>query len=126
MINIHVRSITDELTSLVKQIDKLADAASPAGSPGNKHAFVVFLTEDEDTLKPKLEELAKKNKIKNTPLTIFDRKSGPKRYKIAKDAEVTIMFWKNRKVTENFAFAKGKLDAKAIKKIVAAAEKHLK
>ena len=125
MINIHAREITDELTSLVSQLDKLVSPAAPAGRSGSTHAFVVFLTDDPDALEPKLAEVAKKAKLKNTPLTIYDGIAGHPDYKVTKDAEVTIMMWTNRKVDVNFAFAKGELDKDAIAKIVEAAKKHL-
>ncbi len=124
MVNIHTREITDNLASLVKQIDSLVDDAKAKGKD-KKHAFVVLLTDDADAAEPKLEALAKKHEIKNTPLTIFDGISGPKGYKIAKNAEVTVMVWVNKKVEVNHAFGKGELDAEAVKKVLANAKKYL-
>lgn len=124
MINIQAREITDNLTSLVKQIDALVDSAADKGKD-KKHAFVVFLTEDPDALTPKLEEIAKKNELANTPLTIFDGVAGPKNYKIAENADVTVMMWVNQEVAVNHAFGKGELTEEAVKKIVADAKKFL-
>ena len=127
VINIQTRAVTDEVVSLVKQLDGLVDSPAKDGKglKNGKHSFVVLITEDPDQGGEKLGEVAKKQEIKNIPLTIFDRKSGPKGYKIAKDAEVTVMFWTKRKATHNFAFAKGELDKKAVEKIVAAAKENL-
>ena len=125
MINIHAREITDELTSLVSQIDKLVSPAAPPGKAGCTHSFVVFLTDDPDELEPKLAEVARKAKLKNTPLTIFDGEAGHPDYKIAKEAEVTVLLWTKRKIDVNFAFGKGELDEKAIKEVIVAAKKHL-
>jgi hypothetical protein len=124
VINIQAREITDNLTSLVKQIDSLVDDAADR-SRGSKHAFVVLLTGDPDAAEEKLAKFAKHYEIKNTPLTVFDGISGPPGYKIAKDAEVTVMMWSGQKVDVNHAFAKGELDAAAVKTIVADAKKHL-
>ena len=128
VINIQTRVVNDEVASLVKQLDGLVDspAKNGRGKKEGKHSFVVLLTEDPDAGSKKLEQVAKKQEIKNIPLTIFDRKSGPKGYKISKDAEVTVMFWTNRKATHNFAFAKGELTKKDVEKIVAAAKENLK
>lgn len=82
-------------------------------------AFVVVLAEDADSVAPKLEELAKQQGIKNVPLTIFDGESGPGNYKIAKDADVTVLMWKGLSVKSNHAYAKGGLDDKAIKSVIA-------
>ena len=46
-------------------------------------------------------------------------------YKIAKDAEVTIMMWSKQKVDVNLAFGEGELDGAAVAKVVAAAKEHL-
>lgn len=109
------REVTDDLTSLVKQIDAVV-----AKNEDKKMAsFVVLLTEDVDEVAPKLEEIAEKQKIANTPLTIFDGTAGPPSYKIAKDADVTVLMWVGQSVKVNHALAKGELKADTIKKIVA-------
>lgn len=121
MVSIFAREITDELTSLVKQIDK----AVGKNEKQKMAAFVVFLSDDPDATEPKLKALAEKHGIKNVPLTIFDGTAGPPRYKIAKDAAVTVMMWRGFKVSSNHAFAKGKLDKSGIKKVVASTSKIL-
>ena len=71
--SIFAREITDNLASLVKQIDE------QVGKNESKQmaAFVVLLAEDADAAAPKLEELARKQGIKHVPLTIFDGAAGP-------------------------------------------------
>ena len=114
MVNIFAREITGDLTSLVKQIDeKIAD-----NKDKKMRGFVVLLTDDPDAAEPQLKELAEKKEIENTPLTVFDGVAGPERYKIAEDADVTVMMWVGMKVKVNYAFKKGKLDKAAIAKIV--------
>ena len=121
MVSIFTREITDNLASLVKQIDK------KVGQNKDKQmaAFVVLLTDDPDAAEPKLQALAAKYKIKNVPLTIFDGIAGPPKYKIAKDADVTVMMWRGQSVRVNHAFAEGKLAKKSIKKILADTSKIL-
>lgn len=114
MVNIFAREITDNLTSLVKQIDEKIEANSDKKMAG----FVVLLTDDPDALEPKLKELAEKNKIEKTPLTIYDGVAGPEDYKIAEEADVTVMMWVRGKVKVNHVFKKGKLDKGAINSIV--------
>ena len=119
--SIFAREITDDLASLVKQIDEQVEKN---GSKQMK-AFVVLLAEDADAAAPKLEELAKKQGIKNVPLTIFDGAAGPPSYKIAKDAEVTVLLWRGQSVKANHAFKKGELDKKGTEAIIADAPKIL-
>ena len=120
MVNIQTRSISGDLASLVKQLDGMVDSASDRAKP-NK-AFVVLLTDDPDEGAAKLEQVADKHGIVNTPLTVYDGIAGPGGYNIAKDAEVTVMIWKGGKVQANHSFAKGELNKKAVKDILASAK----
>lgn len=126
MVAIFTRSITDNLTSLVKQIDEQV-----AKNEDKKMAsFVILLSNDADADEAKLNTLAEKAGIKigkeaNIPLTIFDGVAGPPNYKIAEDAEVTVMLWKGQKAVVNHAFAKGQLDKDGVKKVVESTAKIL-
>src|SRR6478736_6763955 len=107
---IFAREIDGNLTSLVKEIEK-ATAANKSKKMGS---FVVFLTDDKD-LEGKLKELADKEGLKNTILTI-DNIAGPKGYKIEKDAAITVVFYNERQVKVNRAFAKGEMKSDDVKK----------
>ena len=127
MVAIFTRSITDDLTSLVKQIDEQV-----AKNADKKMAsFVILLSNDADADEAKLNKLAeqagiKVGKVANVPLTIFDGIAGPANYKIAEEAEVTVMLWKGQKAVVNHAFAKGKLDKEGVKKVVESTSEILK
>jgi hypothetical protein len=121
VVNVFAREVNDDLAKLIVQVDKLvAD-----NKDKNMAAFVTVLAEDADKIAPKLKEIADKNGIKNVPLTIFDGESGPDSYKIAKNADVTVMMWSKGEVKANVAVEKGKLTADAIKSVVAGSEKIL-
>jgi hypothetical protein len=109
---IFVREIDGNLTSLVKQIDK-ATADNKSKKMGS---FVVFLSDDKD-LEMRLKELAEKEGLKNTVLTI-DNIAGPKDYKIEKDAAITVVFYNRREVKVNQAFGKGQMKSEDVKKIM--------
>jgi hypothetical protein len=110
---IFAREISDNLTSLVKKID-MATAEHEKQRMGS---FVVFMS-DEEGLKDKIKGLSEKEGLKNIVLTI-DNVAGPKNYKVAKDAEVTVVLYDKRKVESNFAFRKGELTSEAVAKVVA-------
>ncbi len=110
---IFAREINAPLTSLVKKID----AATASNSSCKMGSFVVFLG-DEDDLKKQIKDLAEKEKIKNTILTLMSTPSGPPSYKVAKDAQFTVVLYNDRKVEANYAFAKGQLSDKDVEKIV--------
>lgn len=109
---IFAREIDGNLTSLVKEIDK-ATAANKSKKMGS---FVVFLSDDKD-LEAKIKELAEKEGIKSTVLTI-DNIAGPKGYKVEKDAAVSVVFYNQRVIKANHSYAKGALKSEDVKKIV--------
>lgn len=114
VVTVFTRELTDNVKELVKKIDaKVAD-----NKDKKMAAFVVVLTDDADKVEPKLEALAKDSKISSTPLTIIEGAAGPPEYKLAKDAEVTVMMWVESEVKVNQAFAKGKLDKKSVDSLV--------
>jgi hypothetical protein len=117
---IFAREINDNLTSLVKKID----AETVKNSKKNMGSFIVFCTDDEN-LPAKAKEWAKTNGFKECILTV-DNPSGPEAYQVAKDAEVTVVLYRNQKVSSNHAFKKGELNDKAIDNIVSEIPKILK
>lgn len=119
--SIFARELNSDLASLVKQVDEQI-----AKNEGKKMAaFVVVLSEDADATAPKLEKLAEEQGIKNVPLTIFDGEAGPGSYKIAKDADVTVLMWKGLEVKANHAFRKGELNAEKVKSVLSDTSKIL-
>jgi hypothetical protein len=101
------------LTSLVKQLD----AAVGKNKAANMRGFVVMLT-DSDKAEGQLKALAEKEGVKNVSLAV-DNPTGPPSYKIAKDADIVVVFYKNKKVVVNHAFKKGEINDKAIAQVVA-------
>jgi hypothetical protein len=117
---IFAREINDGLTSLVKKIDEATDKNSGC----KMGSFVVFCSDDEG-LEKKLKALAKKEKLKHIVLTTLSNRDGPKGYKIAKDADVTVVLYTDRVVKVNHAFKKGQMKAKDIDQIVSEVSKIL-
>jgi hypothetical protein len=109
---IFAREVSGPLTSLVKKID---DATAKNNSK-KLCSFTVFLSDNEG-LEKQLKELAAKDSIKHTVFAI-DNPAGPKPYNIAKDADVTVVLYKNKKVAVNHAFKKGELKDQDIEKIL--------
>src|SRR5262249_28658087 len=64
VVNVFARNVDDNLAKLVVQVDKIV----AENKDKNMAAFVTVLAEDADKIAPQLEEIAKKNDIKNVPL----------------------------------------------------------
>ncbi len=111
MVCVFARETSEPLTGLVKQIDE------QIAKNGNLKSFVVVLTDDADATAGQLKTMAADCRLKHVPLTLVESPAGPPSYKIAKDADITVMMWKGTEVKVNKAFAKGKMteaDASAL------------
>ena len=81
-------------------------------------AFVTLLTNDPDKDEATLKEIAKKQGLKNVPLTVFDGVAGPEGYKIAEKANLTVTMWVDGDVKASRAFAKGEYKTASAKAII--------
>ena len=98
---VFARQTSSGLTSLVKEIDKQV-----AASEGKSAAFVVFLPDDKEALKPKLEELAAKENI-TVPLTVaVSNDDVVKKFKVkpADNMPVNVLVYRGKEVKKAFNF----------------------
>ena len=109
---IFTREINDPLTSLVKKVD---EANQKEGK--TMGSFVVLLSDDENAEK-KLKELAEKEKLDKTVLTLFSNPDGPEDYNINKDADVTVVMYVGKKVKVNRAYKKGEFKTDTVETVL--------
>ena len=107
------------MTSLVKRLEQ----ATADHTDCKMGAFVVMLSDDEK-MEGQLKELAEKEKFKKLVLTL-DPPQGPPKYKIAKDADVTVILYDKKKVKKNFAYEKGKLTDQDVDAVLVAVKEIL-
>ena len=111
---IFARDLSDPLASLAKKID----AATEKNSDSKMGSFIVFLNDDEG-IDQKLKDLADKEHLSKISLATLSNTAGPEAYKIAKDAEVTVILYGKNKCAANYAFKKGEMTDADVEKIVA-------
>jgi len=106
---VFARHATAEVGELVAALDKAV------GEPKNAplRGWVTFLGDDQAKLDPQVVQWGKQHAIKTMPLGVFEDPDGPPSYKLAKDAEVTVLLFVKQKVVANFAFRAGEMSAKA-------------
>jgi hypothetical protein len=114
VVSVFAREVNDELAALLKEID----AVVGKNSDHEMAAFLVVLTDDPAGQEEKLKQLATDAGLKNVPLTTFEDVSGPRSYKLAKDADFTVMMWVDGKVQVNHTFKKGDLTEQTIATVV--------
>ena len=108
------------LRKLIATIEEVA-AKNPKAE---LNSFVVFCS-NSDKLEGELKDLAEKSELKNVVLAI-EEPAGPEKYKINRDAEVTVVLYKERVVKANHSFAKGKLTDKDVETVSAEIAKLVK
>jgi hypothetical protein len=109
---VFARENSPELVKLIKKLDE-ATAKNKEKSMGS---FVVYLN-DKEGLEKELAQVAETEKIEKTILAV-DNTGGPKAYNVAKEADVTVVLYVDRKVKANHAFKKGELKDSDIEKII--------
>ena len=112
MVCVFAKQTSEPLTSLVKQID------AKIGENRQLKSFVVIMTKEADKTKETLTKLASDADIKHVPLTMYGELGGPPDYELARDADITVLFWKGHRVKFGHGF-RGDLTDKDIETIVA-------
>ncbi len=117
---VFAREATPEVAKLLKQLDE----ATVKNAKAEMGSYAVFCN-DKDGLDKALTKLATEQKLTKLVLSI-DNPAGHEKYKISKDAEVTVLLYTNHEVKANHSFAKGALNDAAITKVVADVSKIVK
>jgi hypothetical protein len=88
---------------------KALDAITVKNEKAEMYSFAVFMG-DKTKLEPQLKAAAKKAELKTLILAIEDNEDPiPEKYKLNKDADVTVILYVDRIVKANYCFAKGKM-----------------
>jgi hypothetical protein len=113
VVMIFAREASPAVTALVKKID----SATATHQDERLGSCAIFLSDSKD-LPAALKSVVEKDGIKNTVLAIDDP-AGPESYKIAAEADVTVILYTHRVVKANHAFRTGELTATAADAVVA-------
>jgi len=97
------REVNEPLLNLLGKLDQATDKHRDQ----EMGSFVVFLS-DDDGLPKRLAEVAKQRGLKRVVLSTFEP-AGPERFKVAADADLTVVLYREHEVKANFAFRKGEL-----------------
>ena len=113
VVMIFTQKADDNLAKLVKAVDEVQKNNAKLGT------VVVGVS---GVAAADFEKLQNTHKL-TTPLTIAEDKDGPAKYKLNKDAAVTVLVYKKGgTITKNFAFKDTKSAAEKAKEIAAAAK----
>ena len=114
---VFARTLSDPLAKLLARLDEETAAKKDAGFK----AWMTHLTPTAD-----LDGLAKwsqKQGLKAVPVGAFEDADGPPAYRLAADADVTVVLFVKRKIVARFAFKPGELTPSAVDEVAKALPK---
>jgi hypothetical protein len=118
VVMVFARSADQKLAKLLKKLDEEIEEHKEAKLTG----FVNMLGSDAEALRKDAAEFAKVHGFERIAFVVPEApENGPASYKIAPDADLTVVCFKEGKVRANHAFAKGQLTDDKIDAIVEAA-----
>ena len=118
VVMVFARTADTGLAKLLKKLDEEIEEHQSAKLTG----FVNMLGTDAESLKKETAEFVKLHGIERIAFVVPEESAnGPTDYKIAPDADLTVVCFKAGKVQANHAFAKGQLSDEKIDAIVEAA-----
>ncbi len=120
VVMIFARNVSPKLGKLVKAVDKVTAKYQRI----NMGSCVVFLS-DKEGLEKQLKKMAKKQNLKHTVLSI-DNPTGPEDYKVAQEADLTVLLYDRHTIHGNHAFRAGELNQEGINQVLADLNKMLK
>jgi hypothetical protein len=111
---VFARKLSEPLGKLCQQIDRAVAEHAKA----NLRAWVTFLSDDQPSLDPKVVQWAQNYALRNVPLGVFEDLDGPPSYRLAREADVTVLLFVKQKVVANFAFRDGELTEAKIAEVI--------
>lgn len=105
--------ITPEIAGLLKKIDAVTAANKEAGLG----SFVVVCSDSPNSYQY-FKQVAEELGIQNTILTLY-KAGGPEKYRLASDADVTVLLYYHLTVKANHAFKTSELTTTAVDAILA-------
>jgi hypothetical protein len=112
VVMVFARALTEPVTTLIRELD----ASTVAHADAEMGSCVIFLSDDKE-LPSRLKELAGKEKIQHTILAVYPP-TGPPKYKINTNADVTVLLYTKTVVKANHAFGKGQMTDSDVDKIL--------
>jgi hypothetical protein len=110
------RTPSDALGKLAAGLDKTVADHKQA----ELRSWITFLGDDSKELQEKIVKWSRTHGLSNLDLGVFEDADGPPNYKLAHDADVTVILFVKRKVVADFAFRTGELTDERIAEVLKA------
>jgi hypothetical protein len=116
---VFARTASDDLGKLASKID----GALAEHKAADLRAWVTFIGKDHDAFDALLVEWSKKHGLKALPVGTFQEEDGPPTYRVARDADVTVVLFVNRKVQATFGLRSKELTDENVGRVLKAVQR---
>ncbi len=113
VVMICARGLDDATAELITEIDRFVDGHRAQGLRG----MAVFLDADQKQLQPELARLIRKQNLA-LPMAFPVEASGPRAMELPRDAQVTVLLYRNRAIQERLIFKAGELTKESLPKVL--------
>jgi hypothetical protein len=113
---IFARTLTEPLGKLAQRLDKAVLDHKKA----QLKSWITLLSDDQTGLDPKAVAWSRKIALSNVPIGIFEDTSGPPNYRLAREADVTVVLFTKRKTVATFAYRAGEFDLAQVDRVMKA------
>ncbi len=111
---VFARQMSDPLGKLVNRIDRAVTDHKAA----DLRAWVTILADDHTAIDPQVVRWARQHAVGNVPVAVFEDPVGPPSYRLAREADVTVLLSVRQRVVANFAFRAGELNDARIAEVM--------
>ena len=80
-------------------------------------AWITFLHADQASADTKIVQWSQKYALSRVPLAVFEDVGGPPAYRLASEAEVTVVLYVKQSVVANYAFRTGELTETKVEEV---------
>ena len=113
---VFARTLSEPLGKLAHGIDQAVGKHKDA----ELKAWITFLYDDQISVDGKIVKWAQQHAVGSVPIAVIEDVGGPPSYKLARDADVTVLLFVKQKVVANFAFREGELTNARIDEVLKA------
>lgn len=113
---VFARNAGDALGKLAGKLDK----ALAAHKAAELRSWITFIGKDEQTFDRPLLDWSKQHGLKSLPIGTFKEEDGPPTYRVARDADVTVVLFVRQKVEATFGFRDRELTEEAVGRVLEA------
>jgi hypothetical protein len=111
---VFARNTSDSLGKLARKLDKaLADHKAT-----ELRSWITFIGKDHDTFDRPLLDWTRQHSLRSIPVGTFKEDDGPPTYRVAREADVTVVLFVKKKVQASFGFRRNELTDEDIQRVL--------